>query len=926
MRMHSASFSIVLLATLSMLGVGCPPSAVQRTDSKPGTGASVASPSDPSQEKAVVVEHFGTVRRSRLSNGLTVVVDEQRAAPVVAIQVWVDVGSADEGPEELGLAHLHEHMLFKGTLRRGVGEIAGEIEAAGGDINAWTSYDQTVYHVVLASRFWKLGLDVLADAVQHAVFDPKELEREKQVVGEEIKRSRDMPGRYLGEMMFETVYRKHGYGRPILGTDASLAKVDQARIKAFFKRHYRPENMTLVVVGDVDSGQVLQSAQRLFRSGKARKKVAVNRVAEPTQRKLRVKLGRDKIQEAHLGLSWHIPGVRHADVPALDVLATLLGQGDSARLTLELKRGRGLVNDVYAYAYTPEDPGIFVIGASCASDKVLEVVKALGQEAGRLSSVPVSSLDLTKVKTMIESDVLYLRETVEGQARRLGYHQTMMDDPAYGDSYLARVNAVSAADLMRVAATYLEIEKLSLVVLAPEAGKEKAFAEADLRKAVEGGFKAVPKLQADSQEQAGAVTRIKLRGGPTLLIQEDHTNALVSMRAVFLGGSRYESEASNGLFNFLASMLTQGSVQRDAATIARESDSIAGSIGGFSGRNTVGIRAEFPSRHLAQGLGLFADCLLNPVFPDKEVKRERELILEEIASRDDNLAGLAFEQFTATLYAKHPYRLTVLGTRQSVAGISRKALAAAHGKHMRPEQMILAVVGDVDRERLVEQIKALFTGRKKKTSIESGPPAVMPLEPKQTEVRLAVKHRSRQQAHLVLGYQGTRLRSQDRYPLEVLMAVLAGQGGRLFVELRDKRSLAYAVTGFSLEGIEPGFVAVYLGVDPTRAGEAVPAVLAELERVRTKPVGAKELAGAKRYLVGTHAISLQKTAARAATVAFNELYGLGSQEHTRYAEHIMAVTPADVLGVARKYFVPGAYTLSVVGPQDKFSNFKAVTP
>lgn len=236
---------------------------------------------------------------------------------------------------------------------------------------------------------------------------------------------------------------------------------------------------------------------------------------------------------------------------------------------------------------------------------------------------------------------------------------------------------------------------------------------------------------------------------------------------------------------------------------------------------------------------------------------------------------------------------------------------------MRPENMVLAVVGNVDREQLVEQVKALFTSRAGGGKVKRIKPPTVPLEPRQKEPRLVVKHRSRQQAHIVLGYQGSRLRSEDRYPLEVLMAVLAGQGGRLFVELRDKRSLAYSVTGFSLEGIEPGFVAVYLGVDPARVAEAIPAVLAELARVRDSKVGKAELARAQRYLVGTHAISLQKTAARAATLAFNELYGLGARAHQRYAETIMAVSPEDMQRVARRYFHPDNYTLSVVGPQDK---------
>src|SRR6478672_7185402 len=155
--------------------------------------------------------------RYQLPNGLRVVLQENHAAKVVAFQAWVAVGSADESPEIAGIAHVFEHMLFKGTARRGVGQIAQEVEAAGGEINAWTSFDQTVYHLVLASRFFDTGLDILADAIQHSSFDPAELERELKVVLEEIKQGEDNPSRVITQELFKTAFTKHPYRRPVIG-------------------------------------------------------------------------------------------------------------------------------------------------------------------------------------------------------------------------------------------------------------------------------------------------------------------------------------------------------------------------------------------------------------------------------------------------------------------------------------------------------------------------------------------------------------------------------------------------------------------------------------------------------------------------------------------------------------------------------------
>jgi len=897
---------------LALLSGGCFPAQQEIRATAPGPQKAVKPAGDQKEEAPLKIERIGSVLRARLDCGLTVLFKENHHAPVVAVQVWVGVGSADEEAGERGMAHLHEHMLFKGTAARGVGEIAKAIEAAGGDINAWTSFDNTVYHVVLASRHLDLGLEVLADAVQNAGFDPQELEREKKVVLEEIKRTRDMPSRLIGDLLFSAAYRKHPYSHPILGSEASVSGFTRKDILGFFKKHYRPERMTLLVVGDMQPRAVLKKIRRLFpKKAPGAKPSRRPRPQESEQRKLRLKLVRDDIQEAHFVLGWHAPAAKDPQVPPLEVLAVALGQGESSRLNLGLRHGLNLVNDVYAYLYAPKDPGLFLVGGSCPASKLLPALRQLSTEIARIGGVPANAAELAKAKTIIENDVLYLQETVEGTARRLGAYQTLIGDPTYGDVYISRVMAVTPDDIQNAAKTWLTPQNLSLVVMLPEKTKEK-IDEAAIRRALKAGVSAA--AGAGAKDDAGKeVTRVKIKNGPTVLIQEDHTNALVSMRGVFLGGLRYETRANNGINNFLAGMITRGTSDRSAEEIAREMDSIAGTIDGFSGRNTFGLRVECPSRYFNRALDLFADCLLNPAFEAKELRRERELVLEEIRSREDNLSGLAFDLFAATLFSSHPYRMPVLGTRQSVVGIGKKSLKNYMRRHFTPDRMVLSVVGDVDSQQVIRRIKKLFTVKPPRGKAPRAP--TIRLDPPQKKIRRVVRHRTKAQAHLVLGFMGTTLTSKDRHALEVLMAVLAGQGGRLFVELRDRLSLAYAVSGFSLEGIEPGYVAVYLGVDPNRVDEAIRAVRDQLHQVVARPAKKAELDRAKQYLVGIQAISLQRTSARATALAFNEIYDLGYLAHREYPERILKIKAEDVARVAKKYLKLEAYTLAVVRPK-----------
>src|SRR5215469_11410034 len=314
-------------------------------------------------------------KRFELDNGLRVVFEEQHASKVAAFQVWVNAGSADEQPHEVGLAHLHEHMLFKGTGRRRPGEIAREIEERGGEINAWTSFDQTVYHVVLASQFAQVGLDVLADAIRNSAFDAEELSKEIEVVCEEIRRANDLPARRASRDLFATAYRVHPYRRPVIGTEDSVRSFTRERVLGFYGRNYAPPNMVLAAAGDFSEEDLKRWADELCGGDWGRTYGGSQpRPPEPPRAEQRLLVREDEAKEAYVNLAFGIPSVEHEDAPALDLLAVLLGQGEASRLVLEVKRKRSLVNDIRAFAYTPRDPGLMVASMTLPPQKIVEAL------------------------------------------------------------------------------------------------------------------------------------------------------------------------------------------------------------------------------------------------------------------------------------------------------------------------------------------------------------------------------------------------------------------------------------------------------------------------------------------------------------------------------------------------------------------------
>jgi zinc protease len=863
--------------------------------------------------------------RYKLDNGLTVILQPQRTAPVTALQVWVKAGSADEAPEEAGLAHLHEHMLFKGTGRRGLGEIARDVEARGGEINAWTSFDQTVYHLVLASPFFSDGLDILADAVRSSSFDQTELAREIEVVVEEIKRSQDLPSRRMSRAMFETAYGEHPYRWPILGTEKTVRSFDRARMLDFFERHYAPDNIVLVVVGDVDEEHARQEIERHF-GGDWGKRHAGRppRKTEPRQQEPRFAIAFEPIKEAQFALAYHIAELTSPDIPALDLLAVILGQGEGSRLNLGLKIERTLASEIYAYAYTPKDPGLLVVGAMLAPETVKDAVEAMLVELRRLQLAPVDEGELAVAKHIVESDAIYGRETVQGVARKLGFYEAVAGDHEFERLYYERIAQVSPQEILEVARRYLSAENLTFAAVFPQATQ---ITEQEIREMVarlsSGEPPARAPMPAPASDQPRPVSRphaarhrsetgierAKLDSGAVVLVKPERNVPLVALRAVWPGGLRHENEKSNGVSQLYSRLMTRSTARRGPAEIAHEIDLIAGSIQGSAGRNSIGLRGEFLARHFDRAMGLVAECLNEPGFDPQELERERALLLQDIRARDDNPAGAIFELFTRTLFVVHPYRFDTLGEEASVQALTLDQFRALKAGPLHLSNLTLAIVGDVDPDHAFALAEELFDH----ADGVALPAPEVPREPDQAAPRRAFRELDREQAHLIYGFPGVTVTSPERFSIDVLSSVLSGQGGRLFVELRDKRSMAYSINSFSVEGIDPGYFGVYMGTSPEKVPAAFRAIQEELDKLAQNPLPAAELERAKRYLVGAHAIGLQKNSARAALIAYDDAYGTGADSYLHYSAHIEAVTPEMVLDVARTLLDPKRGTLAVLG-------------
>lgn len=828
-----------------------------------------------------------------LPNGFQVVVLEDHSAPVVALQTWVRFGSADEEPHDAGIAHVFEHMLFKGTTRFPNGEIAGLIEGAGGTVNAWTSYDETVFHVTISSRFWETGFDVLSDAILHSLFNPHDLDHEKEVVYEEFRRGKDSPDREIGERLFAMTYTTHPYRRPIIGFEETFTRITSEDMRRIFQTWYVPNNMLLVAVGDLETDVLLRAVEDRFGRIAACPLPSRPRPEEPVQAAPRVAVMAFQAELARIELAF--PSVEATDprVPALDLLSDLLGSGYNSALYTALKRRRDLAHDVYAFNYTPRDRGVFLLGASCEPERAQDVLRGLMHQAYE-PALALSEHDLAVAKTRIVSHFVHARETYQGIADQLGRSALVYGDPNYGARYIAAVEALTPADLREAAATCLDPQRANIALLfpndeaLPDTDTVLAWTQPEKRHSVR-----------HMPQPASPVPVIDLPGGSKLIVQTDRKAPLVSIRTVFDGGQRAVPPGKEGMARLFTSAWELGTSLRSASELERDLDRLGASLSASSDRDAVQVSARFLKSSFAEGLDVYFEVLAEPRFPEADLERERTDQLRELDSLKENRFQYAFQRFLKEFYGQHPYNHLALGRRTSLTAVTREDLCAFHRALLRPERMVYVVVGDI----AVDEVLTLFHRAAPSALFEPATeqPFVRPAMPVWAEATTHVLATEGKQTHIIWGFPGVTIRAHDRYALRMLDTILGGMGGRLFMELRDKKSLAYTVTSFDAYPVDPGFFALYIGCSPDKEAEALSEFERVLHEVQEHGVTSEELERAKTYLAGALDIGLQGTSQRTAMYGLGQLHlGKWNAFHD-YLDAIRQVNSADVQRVAQTY-------------------------
>ena len=857
-----------------------------------------------------VIPHDSVVR-TVLPNGLTVLVRRDESAPVVAIVTYVKAGYFDESDDVVGIAHVLEHMYFKGTGRRGVGEISRETKAVGGYINAGTIYDHTSYYTVVPSSGFERALDIQADAYANSVIDATELTRELEVIIQEAHRKRDNPSSVSVETLYSLLYDKHRMRRWRIGTEEELRSLTRDDVLGFYRAFYRPRSTILSIVGDVDPSDVLHAVERQYGS---LTDLAVERTpgpSEPERSGFRYRELSGDITQTQLAFGWRTQGTHHADTAPLELAAAVLGSGRASRLYRAV-RERELAASVTAYDYTPTELGVFIMRAEGPPPSARDAARAMWEQLRAVREEGVGKDELWRVRRLLEARWIRQLETMEGQASYLAQWEAL-GDWTLGDRFLERLLTVTPEIVTDAARCYLTPERAAVLAFRPTSSPPVARDSDGMLKLLEKSPRPAPlpvtppfeARTAPAAESAPELERVTAgvrvyrssQGLPILVrVKPSDGASLVHAGIYVLGGATAEPELNAGLTMLMARTALKGTERRSAACIAEEAELLGGGIVASAGSESFGWGMSVPSAHAAAALELLADVAQWPTIPEEALDIERAIALAGIEQLRDDMQRYPMRLLTRAAFPDHPYGVPVTGFESSLAAIDATRVREWHRQRVLQSRAVIAIVGDVDPDEAAAAAVRHF-GRIRPAEAE---PVAVPEWPATSVI--SYESREKAQTALALAFPSPDRRDPDRYTARILSGIASGLGGRFFEELRDRRSLAYTVSAYPVERSLSGMFVSYIATSPDREEEARRGLLDEFAKLRDAPVSDDELDRAREYAIGTHAIRQQSGAAVLSDVLDAYLFGESLDELTEHDTRVRAVTAPSIRSLARRYF------------------------
>ena len=868
-----------------------------------------------------------------LDNGLKVIVLEDFACPVVSVQLWYHVGSKDEKPDRQGFAHMFEHMMFQGTDRVGPTGHFDSVHRVGGACNAYTNFDETVYFEALPASQLELAMYLEAERMSFLKIDQHSFDTERKVVDEERRMGVNQPYGTLFDKVLPEIYTVHPYRWTPIGQIPHLRAAAVSELRDFWTRYYIPNNATLVIVGAVKQADVEALAKKYF--GWIQKYPDPPRVTTvepmPTAPKS-VTIKEQNAPTPLLGVIYRTVPLGHPDYVPLQVLSQILCEGNSSRVYRRLVANDQTAAFAQGMNFALEQDGLFVIGAALSplGGDAAKAQTGLEEEIEKIRTSPVSDAELAKARTQMLKNIVFESLTVESKAFKIGRAAVLEGNVENVNTQLKRINAVTVADVQRVAQKYLvpehkiaiTVERNLLGTLFSKWGKEEdapitATPEKDSPPPGRAGVKRPDGFPAEPPAAPAAkldvtpkFTTKTLPNGLKVVVITKHGVPFVSARLGLQCGAW--SEPKPGLANLAMQMLTKGTAKHDEGQLAVEMETYGISLNGAASLDSSSVEADCMTEHLERAMNLLAEAVLTPTFNEKEFTKLKLQTRAGLAVSEATAEYAAEKALRKQLYGAHPYARTETGESADLDALTAAELKPWWTSIARPDMATLIFSGDIELDRaalLAESALGTWQAEGAKPEFKL---AEIPA-PQATHIYLVDRPGS-VQSQIRVGQLGLTRRSPDFFASTVVSGYFGGAfGSRLNEVIRVKKGLTYgAHGGFSARRFAGDFHVSTFSKNETTA-PAVQAVLEEISRLRTEPPTPRELDDQKAYTQGSFVRDRETPQAVANDLWVIETNGLAPDFFSKMMETVAATTADDCAKLAQTAVDPTKLSIIVVG-------------
>ncbi len=875
-------------------------------------------------------------RERVLDNGLRVLSGVDATTPNVTVQVWYGVGSKDDPQGRSGFAHLFEHMMFKATRNMPSETLDRMTEDVGGFNNASTWDDFTNYYEVVPANHLERLLWAEAERMGSLVVDAEIFDSERDVVKEELRqRILAAPyGRLFGLMIPQASYQEHPYKRPGIGSIAELDAATIDDVRAFHRDYYRPDNAVLIVIGNFEPAALDAWVDKYFAPLKT-PTTPLKRVdaVEPPRTGPGVFDGYGpNVPLPAVVLTWLGAEAVHPDAPALKVLDAILSGGKSSRLYNALVYEQQIAVEAFSQADLPQQPGLFAVGAILASGETVEAGEAaLLAQVARLREAPPTEAELNEARNELIAGALRERETVDGRAFALGYAWATQGDPAKANTELADLAAVTAADVQAVAQKYLAEDRRMTIRYRPESARPEGTAAAEpgpppaqavvfdgeiVTLAPEAERQAPPPVGAPVDPVLPTPSETVLGNGLRVIVARSSDLPLVSAALIVRAGAWADPKGEAGAMSMTAAMLTEGTTSRTAPQIAQEIEALGASLSSSAGLESTSVSLTVMSDKTPQAFAILADVVRNPAFAAEELARQTAQALDGMAVAYEDPGQLSAMAVSPIIFAGAPFGHPADGTPASLPRLTPEGLKALHQRHVRPDNAILVLSGDISPEQGFALARQAFGDWTRPSDPLPAQPQVSPVAERQVVV---IDLPGAGQAAVRLVKPAIARRDPAYYPGIVANSVLGGgYSARLNQEIRIKRGLSYGA-GSSLSARRTtGAFQAQAQTKNESAPEVMDLIATEMTRLAAEPVTPEELSARKSVLIGAFGRALGTAGGLGGVLGELALQEVPLSEITTYTAKVDAVSPDEVQAFAAEQLSPDDAAVIIAGDADLF--------